>query len=321
LICLEILRKEYWNRLTPHLLRFFYIIWGLIFLVVIEGCSPGKFLINQVSKSLDGVTDIYLTEDDPQLVREAFPFNLKTLELLVQQSPDNASLLTAAASGFALYSYGFILEDADRMAAENIRESRPLYRRARKLLERSYSYGLRALEARHPDFSADFYTNPYSAMATLDKADISAAYWTAAALAGAISASQGDPELLIHLPKVGLLLEFGYVNDPEWNSGAFISALMKYEMSRPDKTADSQEIAKNYYSRVLELTGGNDAAVFVAYAEIFSISEQNRVEFKEMLHRALQVDINKNPQNRLANILAQDRAQWLLMRIDELFYY
>lgn len=270
---------------------------------------------------MGSATDVYLSENDPQLVREAFPFNLKTIEMLVQQSPDNPDLLTAAASGFALYSYAFILEDAERMAVKNINLSRPIFKRARQLFERSRDYGLSALEANHTGFIKQFEKDPTTAVNVLTGKDISAIYWTAASIAGAVTASQGDPVLLIDLPKVGYLFEKALELNPNWNDGALYSAMMKYELSRPDASAQSTEIARGYYQKALELSGGMDCSLYVSYAEAFSVSNQNREEFTTYINYALDVDVDAVPQKRLANILAQDRAHWLLQRIDDLFYY
>ena len=38
-----------------------------------------------------------------------------------------------------------------------------------------------------------------------------------------------------------------------------------------------------------------------------------------MLEQALKVDPDQDRENRLVNIVAQQRARWLLSRIDELF--
>ncbi|MFH1851733.1 MAG: TRAP transporter TatT component family protein [Candidatus Neomarinimicrobiota bacterium] len=296
---------------------------GCLFLTVLIfiGCSPGRFLVNRLAGSLGSAGSIYLTENDPQLVREAFPFNLKTIEMLLQQSPENPDLLTAAASGFTMYSYAFILEDADRLAATDISASRPVYQRAQHLLERGRDYGLQALEARHPGFRDQFQANPESVVKALDSEDILAAYWTAAAIGGAIAASKGHPALLIDLPKVGYLLERALELDANWNGGALYGALMKYELSRPDQKANADEVAQEYYRRARELSGGNDCSLYVAYAEAFSIRNQDRAEFEEMLTAALKINVDEVPALRLSNLLAQDRARWLLERIDDLFYY
>lgn len=288
--------------------------------LLISACSPTTFLINRLGYSMGSATDVYLTENDPQLVREAFPFNLKTMEMLVAQAPDNSQLLTATAAAFALYSYGFILEDAERTAAEDISAGREIYLRALNLFQRSYNYGLRALEAEHQGFIDQFDTDPRGALSQLIEDDIEAIYWTAASLAGMISASQGNPAYLIHLPKVGYLFNQAFSLNPQWNDGALHLALMKYELSRPDARSDAVEVAVGHYQAALDLSGGRDCSVYLAYAETISIQTQNRQEFINLLETAMAVDVDRHPQNRLSNLLAQDRARWLLGRIDELFF-
>ena len=48
--------------------------------------------------------------------------------------------------------------------------------------------------------------------------------------------------------------------------------------------------------------------------------EQNRAEFDALLARALAVDVDRRPEWRLANLVAQRRARWLLSRTEALFY-
>jgi predicted anti-sigma-YlaC factor YlaD len=38
-----------------------------------------------------------------------------------------------------------------------------------------------------------------------------------------------------------------------------------------------------------------------------------------MLERALRIDPDQHPETRLANLIAQRRARWMLGRIDDLF--
>ena len=42
----------------------------------------------------------YGSDDDPELVRDAVPFGLKTMEGLLVEHPEHKGLLTALASGF-----------------------------------------------------------------------------------------------------------------------------------------------------------------------------------------------------------------------------
>jgi predicted anti-sigma-YlaC factor YlaD len=50
-----------------------------------------------------------------------------------------------------------------------------------------------------------------------------------------------------------------------------------------------------------------------------SVGAQNKKEFQELLNKALEIDVDKAPAQRLANVIGQRRAKWLLSRTDELF--
>jgi hypothetical protein len=57
----------------------------------------------------------------------------------------------------------------------------------------------------------------------------------------------------------------------------------------------------------------------VALAEAVCVQNQDLNEFESLLHRALAVNIDARPEWRLANLVIQRRAKWLLGRTDELF--
>jgi predicted anti-sigma-YlaC factor YlaD len=54
-------------------------------------------------------------------------------------------------------------------------------------------------------------------------------------------------------------------------------------------------------------------------AESVAVAEQDPVEFQKLLGQALAIDADAVPEQRLANLIAQKRARWLLSRADELF--
>jgi predicted anti-sigma-YlaC factor YlaD len=58
----------------------------------------------------------------------------------------------------------------------------------------------------------------------------------------------------------------------------------------------------------------------VTYAESVLVSQQKKKEFQALLAEAAQFDITAAPpEQKLANIISQRRAVWLLSRVDELF--
>ena len=72
-------------------------------------------------------------------------------------------------------------------------------------------------------------------------------------------------------------------------------------------------------NRALELAQGRRAAPLVSFAESVSVGAQKRDQFTKLLNEALAIDVNRAPDQRLANLVSQKRARWLLSRTDQLF--
>ena len=51
-----------------------------------------------------------------------------------------------------------------------------------------------------------------------------------------------------------------------------------------------------------------------------SVETQNLAEFERLLNDALAIDVDKEPSNRLLNVIAQKRARLLLEHADDLFF-
>ena len=50
-----------------------------------------------------------------------------------------------------------------------------------------------------------------------------------------------------------------------------------------------------------------------------SVKRQDAAEFRDLLGKALAVDVNASPPDRLQNIITQRKARWLLDHADEYF--
>jgi hypothetical protein len=77
--------------------------------------------------------------------------------------------------------------------------------------------------------------------------------------------------------------------------------------------------ARQHFERSVALSNGRSAAPYVAFARAVLLPAQKRDEFVQMLTQALQIDVDGDASLRLANILAQDQARFLLDHIDDLF--
>jgi len=295
---------------------------AILCLIVLSasGCSIKKVAMSKLGDALAGTGTTFESDDDPDLVGESLPFALKLMESVLAESPTHAGLLLATASGFTEYSYAFVGQRAEQAFTENLEESNALRARSRRLYLRARAYGLRALEVRYPGFNSALDNHLQEALARVKKRDVPLLYWTAAAQGLAISASKDDPEMIAQFPAVEAFVRRALQLDPDWNEGALPEFLINLEAAKSGTTAADRQIhMKSFYEQALRLSGGTRASLFVSYAENAAIPTQNRAQFRDLLERALHVDPDQHPEMRLANLLAQRRARWLLGRTDDLF--
>jgi predicted anti-sigma-YlaC factor YlaD len=287
--------------------------------VPIFGCSLKKIAVNKLGNALADSGTTFSSDNDPDLVAAAMPFSLKLMESLLAESPKHRGLLLATSSGFTQYAYIAVQESADEAEPHDISSATALKGRARLLYLRARDYGLRGLETRHKDFGSALRRNPKAAVMVCNRRDVAYLYWTAAAWGSAISVSKELPDLIADQSIVEALIDRAAALDPDFGDGAIQQFLVTYEPARPGSGKDYEARALPHFKRAVEISHGLLAGPYVAYAESISIASQNRAQFEAMLHHALAVDPDAKPEWRLANLVTQRRARWLLAREDDLF--
>jgi predicted anti-sigma-YlaC factor YlaD len=270
-------------------------LFALFLVLALTGCSLRQAAVDRLADAIAGGGATYASDDDPELVRAAAPFSLKLTESLLAETPRHKALLAAAARGFTQYAYAFVQQEADELEETDIARAAALQERARRLYRRARDYGMRGLALGE---------------------DAELLYWTSAAWASYIGLSKNDPEALADLPLVERMIDRALALDEGYERGAIHAFLISYEMVRQGTPGDAAQRARRHFERAVELSGGADAAPFVALAEAVSLPAQRRREFEYLLDRALQIDAAGN---RLANLVMQRRARWLRSRADRLF--
>lgn len=285
------------------------------------GCSFKRLAVNMVGDVLATGGSSYERDDDIVLVGEALPFSLKLIESLLAESPRHKGLLLGASRGFLLYSYGFVHFDAEQAESEDFARAQALRDRAHRLYLRAHAYAMRAIEVDFPDFKNELFRDPEHAVQHLGgQRGVEAVpmlYWAAASLGLAISVAKDDASMLARIPEVEAMLLRALELDADWGRGALHEFMVTWAAARPGRTDDA--LIQMYYRRALELSGGTRASLFVALAEAQAVPAQDRARFIRLLDRALDVDPDAEPEQRLLNLIAQRRARWLLTRADDLF--
>ena len=282
----------------------------LALLAVAPGCSVRQMAASSIGDALAGGGDAYAADDDIDLIGAATPFGLKTIESLLGTVPEHRGLLLAAARGFTQYGYVWVQMPAEEMEEHDVRAAYAQHARARRLYLRARDYGLRGLGLTREAMRAD----PAAALSRATREDVPLLYWTALAWGAAISLSKDDPAIIAGLPAVDALVRRAAELDIDWDSGALRSFLIGYELNRPNAARDAVALARRHFERAVELSGGQQAGPYVSLAESVAVARRDRREYESLLKQALAVDSDGRPEWRLANLVMQRRARWLLAR-------
>jgi predicted anti-sigma-YlaC factor YlaD len=281
-------------------------------------CSIKHVAIGALGNALAQGGSGYARDDDPELVWEAVPFGLKTIESLLDEAPRHKGLLFAAASGFVQYGYGRVQQEADFVEARDLGRATELRGRARRLYLRALGYGFRGLEVDFPGLREALRRDRGSALAQTRKEHVPLLYFTGLAWFAAISVSKDDSELTADQTQAEALMRRALALDETYDHGALHDFFISWE-GRGEAVGGSVERARAHLERAEALAGGQRASALVNFAETVSVARQDRKEFERLLRQALAVDPSAVADMRLANLIYQKRARWLLGRADELF--
>lgn len=298
------------GAVTPFLL--------IVGLALLAGCSLRQLAVNTVGDALAAGGSVYEADADAALVGDALPFSVKLMDSLVAESPRHRGLLLAASRAYLLYAWGYVGFRAEQLTRDDVELANAARARASRLAMRAFDYAMRGIEIEYPGLRSELARDPSRAVNALDNArEVDLLHAAMAALGVAIGNAKHDAVMLARLPEVDALLGRGLALDEAWNAGALHEFGVSWYAARPglfDRAA-----VERHYTRALMLSQGTRAGLFVAYAEGVSIRNQDRRQFDALLDRALAVDLEARPEERLQNSLARRRALWLRTQADQLF--
>ncbi len=293
---------------------------ALLVMLPLAGCRSAALSVVADAVAQSGST--YASDDDPELVRDAVPFGLKTMEAVLSEKPRHEGLLTALTSGFTQYAYAYVQSDAELADMKGrLAEARAGKARARKLFLRARDYGLRGLDVRHAQLSAQLRAGRElpKVLAGLERRDVPLLYWTASAWALAVVNGKGDMALVAELPIAVAMMERALALDEGWGEGAIHEFFVSYDATRSAAEGGGADRARGHLERALALSMNKKLGPNVAWAEGVLVQKQDRAEFTRVLEEVLRADPELEPRYRLVNILAQRRARALLDHADDLF--
>jgi predicted anti-sigma-YlaC factor YlaD len=289
-----------------------------LFAAACAACSPRHYALEQVAGAISasGEGGAFARDDDPELVRDAVPFALKTMESLADRLPDDANLRVGLARSFTEYAYGFVQQPAELRSSPDGEE----LARARRLYLRARQYGLDGLKIKRGITEAQLAGKERdAALARLKKEDVALVYWTLVPWAAAIAANKRDIAMVGDLPTVAAMLDRALALDDAYDRGALHEFSITFDPARAGGTTPDKQ--KAHFDRAVALSNGIKLSPLVTYAQDVAAPAQDKKTYLSLLEKVASFDVDKPEArgDRLANILSQRRARYLVRHIDDVF--
>jgi len=285
-------------------------------------CSIKKIAMNQVANALTGSASstVFTGDNDPELVGDALPFAIKMYESLMNANPGHRGLRLQTGSLYIMYANAFLQTPATMLPEAEYKKQEFAYKRAKNLYLRGRDIILAFLEKNYPGLGKDFQKREYQkAMERTTRKDAPMLYWAGAGWLGAYAIDPFDMDLGVTMAGAAALMERVLELDPDFSSGAIHEFYITYYGSLPNYMGGSLAKAREHFDQAIAAAKGKSSTPYLSLATTVSVKEQNIVEFKALLNKALDMDPEAVPENRLVNILNQRKAQWLLEHIDDYF--
>ena len=268
--------------------------------LILAGCSTGKLVVRGSQTIMDSGIEAMNSETDLQLARAAMPANLKLMEGMLLEDPDNIDLLLYASQGFYGYSYGFIeTEDPARAGA--------LYRRC-------YDYARRAFSLR--GFLADPETaspdDLQAAVASAGEEDVPAIFWTGTCLGKWADMNRDNIAGIAGLGNVAILMQRVIELDERYYHGAAHLFFGVYYGGLSPMFGGDFALAEQHFQRAAEINDSKLLLVDLLHAEYLDRQQLNQAGFHQRLTGILAAPDDLYPQMALVNAISKHKAALLL---------
>ena len=130
-----------------------------------------------------------------------------------------------------------------------------------------------------------------------------------------------DFDLGSSIPEWVAMIAKAYDLDPDFNNGALDDFYIQFYAALPDTLGGDKAKAEKHYQLALEKCRGLSASPYVSYAKSICVPAQDYDTYKDNLEKALAIDPDEDPSQRLVNIITQRKAKYMLDNAWEYFSF
>jgi len=246
-----------------------------------------------------------INQEDPETVRDGAPAYLLLLDSFIAGSPDDPSMLSAAAELYAAYGVIFVADP----------------QRADRLTRKALEYGQRSLCASNKSACGiqDLNFQEFEAvLSKLQKKDAASLFTYGLSSIAFIKIHSDDWGAMTRLPAVESALKRVQALDPQYQAVQVEHYLAVLNTIRPPALGGNFEAGKAHFERALALSNGLDLSINVDYARYYARTLYDRELHDKLLNDVISAEPIQEGYT-LFNTLAQREAQELLDAADDYF--
>jgi hypothetical protein len=265
-------------------------------LLVLTGCGTlQKWTIRSNSSIFQKSGDRMTQESSWEFFRDSAPGNIKFMEMLSLQDPDNMTLLSTLSKSYAGYAFAV----PETLALEDTllgKDNSSARREALVHYTRALDYGLAYLSKRGiaPEKLLSWQEEELKKALNkeLKDKDLTAVLYTAQAWGSLIQMQQDNMALVANVPKVKVLFDWVCNKKPDIDNGVCDIFYAQYEASRPRMLGGNPQKAAELYKQAM-VKHPKNLLIRIGYIQYLLLPG-----FEEELYEAQ------------ARILKQELARW-----------
>jgi hypothetical protein len=277
----------------------------LLLIISLSNCSLNKVIVKSAANFLDDGTTVLYRESDLEIAEHFLANNLKTVEMLLEKDPDNEKLNITAAQGYGAYAMAFV-EDTDP-------------ERASHLYLRGVNFGLQALP-KNKKFSMETNLKELEdILQTYQKGEVPSLFWTGYNWGLFVMQNLDKTENLLNLAKIEKIMNRCLELDESYYFYSVDIFYGAYYGARPRMLGGNPEKSQAFFQKNIEMNDGNILIGKLFYARYYALQNYDEPLFDKLLEEIINFDLEKNPDYRLLNAIAQKKAMTLKNKKEKLF--
>jgi len=278
----------------------------IIGMLVFSGCIQ-QIAVSTVGSIVDDGFDALTEEQDLEFAAQALPSNLKLLEVMLKNEPDDERLLRLLAEGYNSYALGFV-EDTDPDRAKIFYQRATDY--AMRLVRQDAKLA-KAFDGTVDDLKAE--------LSKRGKDDVPGVFWAAFGMGSYLNLALNNPDAIAMLPKAEEMMKFVAAVDSSFYYGGADMFLGTLYGSRAKLLGGDSVLSRQHFERALRINGGKFLMTQVYFAWSYARQTLNEPLFDELLTTVDQASIDIFPKFRLGNAIAKKKARLLRAKKEDLF--